>query len=399
LTSQWETARLDECAEIVSGATPSTSLKAYWNGDIYWATPKDLSELDGAYISDTSRKLTRAGLQNCAATILPAGSVLFSSRAPIGLVAVNTVPMATNQGFKSFIPKPDRTDPKFLYWWLRANRSFLESLGNGATFKEVSKAIISRVEIVLPPLAKQRRIAEVLDRADALGAQRRAALVQLDTLTQSIFFDLFGDPSTNSKRWELRRLGDEISVQGGYAFKSSDYTTAGIRLVKISNVHKDDLEWSDVDYLPTHYLREFSAFSLCAGDIVLALTRPIVKSLSSVKVAVVQSSDLPCLLNQRVGRFSFPKDSGLIAAYLFEYCRTKAFFNVVRRFCSESLQPNMSSSQIEGIRIAVPPIELQNEFARRVQAVQTLRNKQRACLSEIDALFASLQHRAFRGEL
>src|SRR5207245_10985345 len=82
--SEWRKLRLDECAEIVAGATPSTSVEAYWDGNICWATPKDLSELDGAFISDTPRKLTRAGLENCAATILPAGSVLFSSRAPIG---------------------------------------------------------------------------------------------------------------------------------------------------------------------------------------------------------------------------------------------------------------------------------------------------------------------------
>src|SRR5713101_3447455 len=104
MKSGWTTTRLDECAEIVSGATPSTSVEAYWNGHVYWATPKDLSGLEGAYISATRRKLSRAGLDNCGATILPPHSVLFSSRAPIGHVAVNTAPMATNQGFKSFVP-------------------------------------------------------------------------------------------------------------------------------------------------------------------------------------------------------------------------------------------------------------------------------------------------------
>jgi len=138
--SGWPTVRLEDCTEIVSGATPSTSESAYWDGDVCWATPKDLSELDGAYISDTPRKITRSGLQSCAATVLPRDSVLFSSRAPIGHVAINTVPMATNQGFKSFVPNRERVHAKFLYHWLRRNRPYLESLGNGATFKEVSKA-------------------------------------------------------------------------------------------------------------------------------------------------------------------------------------------------------------------------------------------------------------------
>src|SRR5206468_112314 len=99
MNSEWPKVRLDECAEIIAGATPSTSVEAFWGGDVCWATPKDMSELEGAFIANTPRKLTHAGLENCAAKILPAGSVLFSSRAPIGHVAVNTVPMATNQGF------------------------------------------------------------------------------------------------------------------------------------------------------------------------------------------------------------------------------------------------------------------------------------------------------------
>jgi type I restriction enzyme S subunit len=165
-----------------------------------------LSDLENAEIADTPRKLTKKGLASCAADILPVGSVLFSSRAPIGHVALNTVPMATNQGFKSFIPKAELLDARFLYHWLRRNRPYLESLGNGATFKEVSKAVVSRIEISLPPLPKQRRIAEVLDRAATLRAKRRAALAQLDTLTQSIFLDMFGDPATNPRRWPLRRI-------------------------------------------------------------------------------------------------------------------------------------------------------------------------------------------------
>jgi type I restriction enzyme S subunit len=118
---------------------------------------------------------------------------------------VNTVPMATNQGFKSFVPKRD-TDAKFLYWWLRSNRAYLERLGNGATFKEVSKGVVSRIEISLPPLAEQLRIADVLDRAEALRAKRRASLVQLDSLTQSLFLDLFSDPVSNPRNWPQENL-------------------------------------------------------------------------------------------------------------------------------------------------------------------------------------------------
>lgn len=163
---------LGECCEIVSGATPKTGVADFWDGDIEWATPAGLSKLPGPFIDHTSRKITAAGLASCAAAILPAGSVLLSSRAPIGHVAINTRPMATNQGFKSLIPKTGILDAKYLYHWLRSHKEYLKSLGNGATFKELSKAVVARVEIPVPPLDEQRRIAAILDQADALRAKR-----------------------------------------------------------------------------------------------------------------------------------------------------------------------------------------------------------------------------------
>ncbi|MGE3601698.1 MAG: restriction endonuclease subunit S [Dehalococcoidia bacterium] len=205
--SKWSKVRLDECSRIVSGGTPSTSVAAYWDGSIPWATPKDLSDLDGPYLEDTPRKITKAGLQNSSAEILPANSVLFSSRAPIGHVAVNRVPTATNQGFKSFVPDPARLDSKYLYHWLRKHRLYLESMGNGATFKEVSKEVVSRVEIPLPPLPEQRRIAAILDHAEALRAKRRQAMVNLGTLISATLVETFGDPSLNNKGWPKSTLG------------------------------------------------------------------------------------------------------------------------------------------------------------------------------------------------
>jgi len=213
--SSLRTLTLSQCSEIVSGATPKTSVGTYWDGNICWATPKDLSGLQTHYISDTLRKITKVGLESCGASILPAQSVLFSSRAPIGHVAINTIPMATNQGFKSFVPNPEVIDSKFLFHWLRTNRAYLESLGNGATFKEVSKATVSRIEICLPSLSEQRRIAAILDHADALRTKRREALAQLDSLTQSIFMDMFGDPISNPKGINKLPLSEILKLKSG----------------------------------------------------------------------------------------------------------------------------------------------------------------------------------------
>ena len=116
----WPVATVREVCEVVSGATPKTGKPEFWGGNVPWVTPKDLSELGRKHLSDTPRKITKAGLKSCSARMLPAQSVLFSSRAPIGLVAINTLPVCTNQGFKSLVPRFDLISPDFLFWWLKA---------------------------------------------------------------------------------------------------------------------------------------------------------------------------------------------------------------------------------------------------------------------------------------
>jgi type I restriction enzyme S subunit len=123
--------------------------------------------------------------------------------------------MATNQGFKSFVPNPDKLDTNYLYHWLRANRTYLESLGNGATFKELSKAIVSRIQLPLPSLDEQRRIALILDQADDLRRKRRHTLERLDHLLHGNFLDLFGNTISNERNFQTACLGDLCDVRDG----------------------------------------------------------------------------------------------------------------------------------------------------------------------------------------
>ena len=152
----WPTKRIGEVCDIVSGATPKTERPEFWGGGIPWATPKDLSELDGWSLDRTARTLTGEGLASCSAAVIPEGSVLLSSRAPIGLVAVAGMPMCTNQGFKNLVCGPD-VDPWYLFGWCRIRTTYLQSLGRGATFKEISKRIVESIELPLPPMQRQRR--------------------------------------------------------------------------------------------------------------------------------------------------------------------------------------------------------------------------------------------------
>ena len=270
----WRSSTIGDVCAVVSGATPKTGNPDYWEGNIPWVTPKDLSALSQKYLSDTSRKITKAGLQSCSARMLPTQSVLLSSRAPIGLVAINTLPVCTNQGLKSMVPRDGRIAPDYLYWWLKTHREALQHKGRGATFKEVSKKIVEEIAIPLPPLAEQKRIAGILDAADALQGKRRRALAELDTLLQATFFDMFGDPVTNPMGWDASPLADFCKTGSGATpsrKKTQRYYEGGtIPWVKSGELREDVIS-STSEYITQAALKETSVKLVPKDALLLAL--------------------------------------------------------------------------------------------------------------------------------
>ena len=158
--------RLGDIAEIVNGATPSTKDKYNYDGDIIWFTPKDLSEQKTKYVRRGQRSITQKGLNSCSAQTIPAHSILMSSRAPIGLLAINEVECCTNQGFKNIVPDTSICDVEYLYYYLAFHIREIESLGSGTTFKEVSKSSLLNFELHLPNLFTQRKTAKCLANLD-----------------------------------------------------------------------------------------------------------------------------------------------------------------------------------------------------------------------------------------
>lgn len=192
--NKWKPHKLSEIGSVVGGATPSTTVDAYYNGDIPWLTPKDLSDFHERYIERGERNITKSGLNSCSAQLLPAGSVLFSSRAPIGYVAIAKNPIATNQGFKSIIPNPEKVDSLFLYYLLRYNKDNIEAMGSGTTFKEVSGATMKNIEVYLPEdLDEQRRIAGILGSLDDKIELNRRINANLEAQAQALFRSWFVD--------------------------------------------------------------------------------------------------------------------------------------------------------------------------------------------------------------
>lgn len=162
----WKTCTIGDLGAVIGGATPSTKKAENYGGTISWITPKDLAGLTGRFISHGERNITEQGLKSCSAQLIPAHTVLFSSRAPIGYIAIAEQEVCTNQGFKSVVPNKG-TDYMFLYYLLKYNKGKIENLGSGTTFKEVSGSTMRSIEVSVPEtIEEQRRIAAVLSALD-----------------------------------------------------------------------------------------------------------------------------------------------------------------------------------------------------------------------------------------
>ncbi|WP_210634806.1 restriction endonuclease subunit S [Streptomyces sp. GESEQ-13] len=396
----YEKVSLGSCCEVVSGATPKTGIPEYWDGDVLWATPKDLGDLEGKFIRDTPRKITQAGLQSCAASILPIGSVLLSSRAPIGHVAINAQPMATNQGFKSLVPKPGKIDAGYLYHWLRGNRSFLQSLGNGATFKEVSKSVVEQIRIPLPPMEEQQRIAQALDQVNALRDQRRQAVTILDALIQSIFLDMFGDVVSNDRNWPVgtvAKLVREFQSGKSFAATEEDPETVKYRILKVSAVTTGKFMPEESKAVPASYIPPESHF-VREGD--LLFSRANTEALIGA-VALVSETPNNLILPDKIWRFVWHAGNVANRYYVRQLFRQEKFRREIGRRATgtSGSMKNISQEKVLGIPCALVPTDLQNRYGERVAAVEKLKAEHLRHLAALDSLFASIQYRAFRGEL
>jgi type I restriction enzyme S subunit len=207
----WNISELNSVTDVVGGSTPSTEEPAYWNGEIPWATPSDLTGLNEPEISKTEDQITKEGLNSTSTHLLPANSILMTSRATIGECAVNKVEMATNQGFQNLIPG-ESLNTWYLYHRMKEEAAYLESIGSGSTFSEVSNSVVKKVKIPIPPLEEQKQIAEKLQSIESLQLNEVSNLTQLKQVKRGLMQDLLsGTVRTTDTNIEVP---DEIEQYG-----------------------------------------------------------------------------------------------------------------------------------------------------------------------------------------
>ncbi|MFA5253807.1 MAG: restriction endonuclease subunit S [Methanoregula sp.] len=395
LPEGWEWKRLGEIGKIFSGSTPSTSNSEYFDGEIPWITPADLSNFDGIYIEHGKKNITELGLKSSSTQLLPKDTILFSSRAPIGYVAIAANPVTTNQGFKNLVLK-EGIYPKYVFYYLKTHKREMQQFGSGSTFLEVSAARFAKIPIILPPLPVQRQIVAVLEQTEALKRQRQEADALTGALLQSVFYEMFGDPVRNEKRWKTTSIGnisDHVSSGATPRGGSNVYETSGIMFIRSQNVHMNRLVKEDIAYISKDIHHSMQRSQVKNGDVLFNIT-----GASIGRVAWFTEDDNSANVNQHVCIIRTDK-SKILPEFLSYQLSIPMYQNKIMANQSGATRQAFNYTQIKNFEIVLPPLALQQQFARIVKDVERVREKQAESGKEIEALCGGLMQRAFAGEL
>lgn len=281
IPEDWEIKYLSDFGKIQSGGTPSTTMAEYWGGNIAWCTPSDITSTPTKYINVTERTITEAGLNNSAATVMPEGSILLCTRATIGELKINSIPMATNQGFKN-ITVNNSGNAEFLYYLLQTKKSRMLDLAIGSTFLEISKTALSKILLQIPMRDEQNKIADALSDMDNLVVVLEKQIAKKKAIKQGAMQELL----TGKRRlpgfsgeWETRTL-HEISnemVDGpfGSNLKTEHYTTERqVRIIQLSNIGEAGWNNANVKYTTFSHAAELQRCIVQPGSILIAKMMP-----------------------------------------------------------------------------------------------------------------------------
>ena len=293
-------------------------------------------------------------------------------------------------------PKPDAADPRYVLHFLRqeaVRRAGEHQMTGSAGQKRVPVHFLATLRLPLPPLTEQRRIVDILDQADKLRSQRRQALAQLDDLSHAIFIEMFGDPVINPRQWPNPTLGKLLTFQQyGPRFYNQAYSPEGVKIIRITDLNESgELDFSAMPRLSVTS-EEREKYALRAGDLLFARTGATVG-----KVALIHPNDPVCIAGAYFINMRF--DATVEPVYVRAVLTSPSIRAVVAKQSRQAAQQNFSGPALRRLPMPVPPLELQRRFVRIANTVDKLRAAHRGSLAQSNALFSSLEHRAFRGEL
>lgn len=365
--NNWQTRQIGDFAKIVSGSTPKTTEPVYWGGDIGWVTPMDLSKLNGKYITHGTRNITKTGLKNCSAEIVPSNSLVMSSRAPIGYFAINKKPVATNQGCKSFVCD-DSINTGFLYYALNQYLNSIKRLSGGSTFAEVGKKQLEGLKIKIPNKSIQQKIAEILSMVDKTIQKTDQIIEKTEKLKSGLMNDLLTRGIDHKKfkktklgeipeKWQIVSFSDVAKITNGQVDpKIEPYKN----MILIAPNHIESNSGRILEKISAHNQQAISGkYLVKSGEVIYSKIRPYLK-----KVAIADSD---CLCSADM--YPIRGIQKLTTRFLFYILLSEKFTNYANDNSGRTGIPKINRTELSNYFFALPPVEEQNKIVSILSSV------------------------------
>jgi type I restriction enzyme, S subunit len=381
--------KVSEVCEIIMGQSPSSDLY----NDKKIGVPFFQGKSEFGEIYPTTKWYCSSPIR-----LAEANDILISVRAPVGDVNIANLQCCIGRGLAAIRPDQSKLNTKFLFYVLKSKKREIENMGTGSTFKAISKKDIANIQIPIPSINTQIKIVKILDNAQDLIYKRKAQIEALDQLTQSVFFEMFGDPISNSKGWDLsickdvtKKIGSGATPKGGNA----SYKDEGISLIRSMNVYNNRFSYKDLAFIDEEQAAKLNNVTVCKNDILLNIT-----GASVARSCIVPDDVLPARVNQHVSIIRVKDD--LVNPIFISYMFTNEIYQKYLLQLSTSggaTREAITKQQIENLPIILPPLDIQEDFAYKVKQLEKQKSLIQASIEELENLYSSLMQKAFKGEL
>ena len=389
--------KIKEFAEVVTGGTPNTKKSEYWSdGNIPWL-PSGACKDSTIYKSDTF--ITQLGLDNSSAKMMPKGTVIIAlTGATTGKLGILGIDACANQSVTGIIPNENFIN-KYLFYYLKSIREKILNDSYGGAQKHISQGYVKDIEVFLPDLMVQEKIANVLDKAQQLIDKRKEQIEVLDELVKSRFIEMFGDPVTNPKGWKYPKIEEVVENEKnaikagpfGSALKKEYYVDSGYKIYGQEQVISGDVNFGDY-YISEEKYRELENCAVKSNDVLISLVG------TYGKLLIIPETFEAGIINPRLMKIAFNKD--IVNTIYFKYFfQSESLRNKLSDNTHGGTMPILNVGIVKNINIPVPPIELQNQFVDFVKQVDKLKSQMETSLKELEDNFNSLMQKAFKGEL
>ena len=399
----WEVKKLKDIGKISSGGTPSTSNDNNFGGNIAWITPADLTGYKDKFISKGKRNLSEAGLKNSSAKILPKGTILFSSRAPIGYVAIAQNEISTNQGFKNLTPN-ESVISEYVYYYLLGSKNLAEQSASGTTFKEISATAFSNLPIPLPPLSEQKAIADKLDDSFAkienaitnlINAKENLKLYKQSVLKSAFNGDLL--PNTSPTHWEVKKLGEICEINPKTEILLLNESDE-VSFIPMASVEAETNIFTESKSKFSKVKKGYTKFR--DNDILFAKITPCMEN---GKICIVNNLKFGIGFGSTEFHVIRPNKNTL-SKYIYYFVSQISFRQMAQIYMTGAVgQRRVPSKILENFEIPLPPLSEQNlivaEIDRRFAIVDKTLNLIAKSIQNAKNLKQSILKKAFSGEL